>query len=334
MNDLDFSQVNTLVRIHEGRLIPSSVFQELLHAKSEADMKRAAENTQYGAYLAGKPILEDFMDAIERDIAETYQWALSESPMSEIVMMLGIRRTYHNLKVLSKAKILGIQADELWMEDGLYAIQTLSSAIETAQSAVLPDRMLRAISDVLSGAIQGHDVQIVDIVYDRHYWHHVRELAQRSGYQAIEAFVQKRIDLYNISVLIRAGQQKHGEAFLTSVLSSAGKISKADWIAKRSESPQELTQELLKTSYREEIEQAMDPDQKAVSAALLDVIGDDSLTKWLQQAKLAAFGPLPLVGFLYAKEMEWKNLHVILKAKRSGLDGRMAEERLRKSYVA
>lgn len=334
MKNLDFSQVNTLVRIKEGQLLPSSVFQDLLRAQTDADWKRIAESTHYSTYLEGKPILEDFLHAIDRDMAETYTWTREESPMPEIVTLVGIRRTYHNLKVLSKAKILDIQADELLMEDGLYSVQALASAVETGQSAVLPSMMLQAISDVISGAIREHDAQIVDIIYDRYYFHHIREIAQKTGYKDIEAFVQRRIDLYNLSVLIRAGRQRRGEAFLTSVLSSAGSISKADWINKRSESPQELAQELLQTSYRAEIEQAINPEDNAISAAQLDIVGDNSLTKWLQKAKLEVFGPLPLLGFLYAKEIEWKNLQILLKARRSGLDQTIAEERLRKPYVA
>ena len=60
---------------------------------------------------------------------------------------------------------------------------------------------------------------------------------------------------------------------------------------------------------------------------------DDLLTAYLQQGKLRPFGLEPLIGYLYAKEVEIKNIRMILVGKINGLPTELIRERLRDVYV-
>ncbi|OGC05919.1 hypothetical protein A2230_00215 [candidate division WOR-1 bacterium RIFOXYA2_FULL_36_21] len=60
---------------------------------------------------------------------------------------------------------------------------------------------------------------------------------------------------------------------------------------------------------------------------------DNHLIEIVQKAKYMAFGIEPLIGFLIGKEMETKNIKLILTGKLLGLETEEIKKRLRKAYV-
>ncbi|OGC13452.1 hypothetical protein A3J90_03660 [candidate division WOR-1 bacterium RIFOXYC2_FULL_37_10] len=78
------------------------------------------------------------------------------------------------------------------------------------------------------------------------------------------------------------------------------------------------------------------PVEKSINSKNLFVFEkeiDDHLLTIVQKAKYMAFGIEPLIGFLIGKEMETKNIKLILTAKLLGLETGDIKIRLRKSYV-
>lgn len=337
MKDLDFSSANTLVRIREESLLSRQDMQAILDAQTNEEIRRSLERTAYAPYVTDENPVEAVLSGLKEEAYSLFEWALEISPIKELVMYFSLRRSYHNLKVLSKAYILETEAKDLYLSDLVYSVSAMEAAIQTKKSAVLPKLMLDAISDACDGSIQKNEVQIVDVIYDRYYFRHIIETAKKIGNDEILNFTKKSIDLYNISMLIRASKQKRGRTFLTSVLSSEGNIAKSRWIEMRSESLEELTESLLNTPYQKEIEQALRKNENGellVSATKFDIVRDNSRMTHLQDAKLQVFGPMPLFAFLYSKEIERKNIRIIMKSKRDHLPKRITEERLRDSYVS
>jgi len=65
----------------------------------------------------------------------------------------------------------------------------------------------------------------------------------------------------------------------------------------------------------------------------LEKLSDDFITEYLRQSKRMPFGLDPLVGYLYAKEIEVKNIRLILVGKINGLPVEDIRERLRNVYI-
>ena len=62
-------------------------------------------------------------------------------------------------------------------------------------------------------------------------------------------------------------------------------------------------------------------------------IADDMKLKYVKDAKYVSFGIEPLIGYLIAKEMEIKNLRIILTGKVTEVPVEKISERLRDTYV-
>jgi V/A-type H+-transporting ATPase subunit C len=60
---------------------------------------------------------------------------------------------------------------------------------------------------------------------------------------------------------------------------------------------------------------------------------DDALMAVVRKARFFALGPEPVFGFIFAKEMETRNLRVILSGKQSSVPKEEISERLRDPYV-
>jgi V/A-type H+/Na+-transporting ATPase subunit C len=69
------------------------------------------------------------------------------------------------------------------------------------------------------------------------------------------------------------------------------------------------------------------------SAARLEKLSDDYITTYLKRGKWTPFGPEPLIGYLWAKEMEIKNIRLVLVGKINKLPAEAIRERLRDGYL-
>jgi len=144
--------------------------------------------------------------------------------------------------------------------------------------------------------------QAIDILYDRAFLQQQRKLADELGYEELTKEVIAFIDLTNLSTMARGIVQHQNSNFLSTVLSSAGSLSKKELLTYAEKSLVEFTA----------------------------FVKDDYLTSMYENGRTVAFGPLPLLAFLNAKEVEWKNLRLILVGKHSGFSNEKIRERMRK----
>ena len=87
---------------------------------------------------------------------------------------------------------------------------------------------------------------------------------------------------------------------------------------------------LLQSDYRDLIGPALSSEK--IDFSRLSVLTDNYLTTILQVAQTQAFGPLPLLAFLNAKDIEVTNLRLIIVGKRSGFTKEAIYERMRTLY--
>ncbi|OGC36795.1 hypothetical protein A2311_02035 [candidate division WOR-1 bacterium RIFOXYB2_FULL_48_7] len=87
------------------------------------------------------------------------------------------------------------------------------------------------------------------------------------------------------------------------------------------------------TNYRWAVELGLDHYQKSGSLIVLEREIDNHLLDQVRPAKYLASGLDPLIGYWVAKEIEIKNLRLILIGKKLQLPNHELQLRLRKSYV-
>ncbi|KAF1295720.1 ATPase V [Enterococcus sp. JM4C] len=330
MKQADYHTVNPLIRGKELELLPQETFDRLIQAKTIEEVGTILSTTIYRPF-----IYEGFEHDFEKNLADQrsqlFRWLVEISPQKEIIWMYTMRFTFHNLKVLSKASFINEDLDYLTIDDGLYAIDWLKEAISTGESAYLPELIMKSIREVTEYLEESTILQGIDVIYDRHFLTAQRQIAEELNSPELLEEVTAFIDLTNISTVARGLRQNRSTAFMTTVLSSSGGITKETFLSYAEASMREFIVFLKASVYGDILAPAL--QEETIDFVQLETCTQNYLTSLYQQAQTAAFGPLPLLAFLQAKEVEAKNLRTIVVGKRGQFSTDKIKERMRQLGV-
>ena len=326
MKQSSYHTVNPLIREKELELLSKETIDRLVQANTMEEVGQLLMTTIYREF-----IYEGFEHDFEKNLAiqrsKLFCWLVEIAPQKELVWIYTMRYTFHNLKVFSKALFIGEELDHLFIDDGLYEKEWLKEAIVTGESSHLPELLMQSIHEVKDYLEESMILQGIDVIYDRHFLTAQRQLGEQLDSPELLAEIIAFIDLTNISTVARGIRQKRSPAFMTSVLSSSGSIPKEVYLSYSEKPMKEFLLFLKDSTYGQLLAPAL--KEEHIEFVLLESCIEDYLTSQYQKAQTEAFGPLPLLAFLHAKEIEAKNLRTIIVGKRGGFSTNMISERMR-----
>lgn len=332
MKDTLYNQINPLVRIEEGSLLKQEDFQKLLNASTFAEGTEALRNTVYGQFIEEADFSEKFEYYLRQEQVRLYRKLYQLAPEKAVIDIYTMRYTYHNLKLLTKAHYTKQNLDEYVIEDGQYSLESLKSAIANQSSTSVKGLLMASILEVTSYLAEYDKPRAIDIIYDRFYMENQRQAAESLKYPELLQEVIAFIDLTNISTVIRGINQKQGENFLNTVISDFGSLNSQELASFADRSLAEFTDYLLSSPYKEVATDLMDSQTGEISSIFIERERDNFLTKLFIPAKVQAFGPLPLLALLNAKDIEVKNIQLILVGLKNNFPAEAIAERMRKNY--
>lgn len=330
MNDTIYGPLNTTIRSKENNLLSKNHLERMIGADSYTDAMSVLRETTYRNDVDEIQASKNYDEMFMKELEEAFKTAFEAAPDADVIEVMALRYAYHNLKVLFKEDYLDDDLSHLYIPIGRYDISELRKAVKTGKSTVLPQMYLDSIVEMRRELDEYDNPQSIDILLDRCYFNHLKQLAEQTGEQEIVELVTKKIDFYNISTLIRAKRQNRGRNFLSTILSDAGSFNKKDLI-RQADSGVDGLIDFIKRSRYKTIVEALDLEDEHVSV-VLDRAFDNAYMTEMKKARLMTFGPLPVLAFLYAKETEVMNLRLILSGKENNIDTELIRERMRLSY--
>lgn len=330
MNDTIYGPLNTTIRSKENNLLSKNHLERMIGADSYTDAMSVLRETTYRNDVDEIQASKNYDEMFMKELEEAFKTAFEAAPDADVIEVMALRYAYHNLKVLFKEDYLDDDLSHLYIPIGRYDISELRKAVKTGKSTVLPQMYLDSIVEMRRELDEYDNPQSIDILLDRCYFNHLKQLAEQTGEQEIVELVTKKIDFYNISTLIRAKRQNRGRNFLSTILSDAGSFNKEDLIRKADSGIDGLIDFIKRSRYKAIVE-ALDLEDEHVSV-VLDRAFDNAYMTEMKKARLMTFGPLPVLAFLYAKETEVMNLRLILSGKENNIDTELIRERMRLSY--
>lgn len=333
LKDSAYGSSNVLIRIYENDLLTKSHFERMLTAETFEETVNVLRETPYRNDVERIKEDKDYDSMFMNELHQTFDELIDIVPNKELIELVGLRYAYHNLKVLFKEEFTEQELDHLFIPIGRYPISELRQAIRTGESDVLPVEYMDSINEVLEDHHEYHNVQAVDIILDRRYFTHLRLLADQTKEDGIPVLIETFIDFNNISTLIRGMKQRKNRNFLYTVLSSSGSIPKKDLLDIAENGHQYAVQYFKSSDYRKLIERSLDDESNEISTVKVDHETDDAYMELMRSARLQSFGPMPVLAYLYAKEIEVKNLRLILSGKENGVSLDAIRERMRLNYA-
>ncbi|MGT2866170.1 V-type ATPase subunit [Streptococcus fryi] len=329
-----FSQVNTVLSVRETELLAPTLFQSLLDAKDREQMAQLLQGSPYvfnSQELSQLTIIEE---RLMKELIKTYTWAFEHSPYPEVVQLFSLKYTYHNLKVLLKAKARQSDLKHLLIPIGYYSLEALEHAVLTLTDEQCPAEMLDEIRSTWHEYQDYRDVRVIEIGMDFAYFKHLKRLLLTLDDEVFEQLVSLKIDFYNLTTVKRGLDQDKPRSFIYQLVSDEGRLTASQYI--------EVLEEKKLLSWFNQINpEVFDLDlasyEHSMSEGILssqDLERLESLLifKVLDKGRYDVDGPIPLARYLFGKELEVKNLRLILIGRDNQLTAEQIAERMRPIY--
>jgi V/A-type H+-transporting ATPase subunit C len=328
LNDTGYAYAVGRIRALETRLLDKSKLERMIDAPSAEEALKVLAETEYAGAVAELADVHDFEIILRDEISRCFALLLKMSPRPELIGMMALRYDIHNLKVLFKAKYLGVTAD-LLMPAGTVAGEKLKTMVEEEDFRDLPGAVRAAAERVVEEFAVNRDPQAIDLNLDRVLFARLLESARAARSAFLEGLFLRQIDLANIKTFVRVKRMGQDREFLKKALLPSGLIPAGRLASLLDEPLESLIAQTAMSEYAAVIGEGVRDWLEKGTAAHLEKLADDYITAYLQWGRRSPFGFEPLIAYLWAKEIEIKNIRLIMVGKINKLPVEAIRERLR-----
>lgn len=328
MDRENFIQSSVRIRHAEKKLLTKQQLQRLADAKNLEDAIKLLNETSYSSELSKLDRPENYEQVLSEVLNKTYKEAMEISPEKSLVEILSCKYDYHNLKVLVKENILKEKFDSMYcMLDG--------NEIEAFRELALKndEGLSKDFKECLDFFETTKDPQDIDIFIDKKYFEKVLSLAEGFKLEMITEYFKAMIDFINLRTFIRCRKQNQVKETLEKVLIKGGDIETDKILDMFYEDIEILPIKLKAYKIGRVLSKIVEEYKNTNSLNSFEKSMDDYLVEIVRKAKSIHYGAEVIFSFLFAKEMEIKNLRLILVGKVNGLSADFIKERLREVYV-
>lgn len=328
MDRENFIQSSVRIRHAEKKLLTKQQLQRLADAKNLEDAIKLLNETSYSSELSKLDRPENYEQVLSEVLNKTYKEAMEISPDKSLVEILSCKYDYHNLKVLVKENILKEKFDSMYcMLDG--------NEIEAFRELALKndEGLSKDFKECLDFFETTKDPQDIDIFIDKKYFEKVLSLAKDFKLEMITEYFKAMIDFINLRTFIRCRKQNQVKETLEKVLIKGGDIDTDKILDMFYEDIEILPIKLKAYKIGRVLSKIVEEYKNTNSLNSFEKSMDDYLVEIVRKAKSIHYGAEVIFSFLFAKELEIKNLRLILVGKVNGLSADFIKERLREVYV-
>jgi len=328
MDRENFIQSSVRIRHAEKKLLTKQQLQRLADAKNLEDAIKLLNETSYSSELSKLDRPENYEQVLSEVLNKTYKEAMEISPDKSLVEILSCKYDYHNLKVLVKENILKEKFDSMYcMLDG--------NEIEAFRELALKndEGLSKDFKECLDFFETTKDPQDIDIFIDKKYFEKVLSLAEEFKLEMITEYFKAMIDFINLRTFIRCRKQNQVKETLEKVLIKGGDIETDKILDMFYEDIEILPIKLKAYKIGRVLSKIVEEYKNTNSLNSFEKSMDDYLVEIVRKAKSIHYGAEVIFSFLFAKELEIKNLRLILVGKVNGLSADFIKERLREVYV-
>lgn len=328
MDRENFIQSSVRIRHAEKNLLTKQQLYRLADAKTLEDAIKLLNETSYSSEISKLDRPENYEQVLSEVLDKTYKEVMEISPEKSLVEILSCKYEYHNLKVLVKEHILKEKFDSMYcMLDG--------NEIETFRELALKndEGLSKDFKECLDFFEVSKDPQDIDIFIDKKYFEKVLSLAEEFKLDMISEYFKAMIDFINLRTFIRCRKQNQVKETLEKVLIKGGDIETDKILEMFYEDIEVLPIKLKSYKIGRVLSKIIEEYKNTNSLNSFEKSMDEYLVEIVRKTKSIHYGAEVIFSFLFAKELEIKNLRLILVGKVNGLPADFIKERLREVYV-
>ncbi len=321
MKDTEYTFAVARIRSNENRLLTS---QELGAVITAANYNEAVQRLNEKGYEING---SDYSPALEKRMRQFWQTVCEVLPDKSQFDSIILKNDFANLKILSKASVLGKETDGLYAFPSVYDPEEIKEYVFSRANSLLPECLRHADRSSYRILSKTRFAQLSDSVTDRASMEWSLKTAAKGDNPILLKMAETDAATANIKVLYRCILAEKDESFMLRAVAECSAFSKNDIIAAAKKGMDDFLEFLSHTEYKGAAEALKE------STTEFERWCDNKKISILRDTKYEVFGIAPIVAFYYAAETEIKNVRIILSAKLNGLPEDTIRARVRESYV-
>ena len=330
MDRSKFIQSSTRLRVMEKELLKSENFIRISETEPLEDALRSLSDTVYNKYINKLSSPTEYEYILKEELTSFYDELFDISPSKIPVKLLTLKYFYHNLKVLIKEDIGKKDLKDLYMNIGDFDLKEYKDALLKGSKKNKYFELITRVEELYE---EKKDPQLIDIYLDNAYFTELLELAKESKVDLFIKYAKNLIDFTNIRTLLRAKKQEKDVEFLRQIIIEGGNVRKETYLDLLNREVSSDTDVFKKLEIYKYIKEALDSFKERGNLSDFEREMDNYFIDLIKDVKYITYGPEVIFANVLAKEMEIKNLRIILVSKLNGLDSEFIREKLRDTYV-
>ena len=330
MDRSKFIQSSTRLRVMEKELLKSENFIRASETDTLEDALRSLSDTVYNKYINKISSPTEYEFILKEELTRFYDELFDISPSKIPLRLITLKYFYHNLKVLIKEDIGKKDLKDLYMNIGDFDLKEYRDALVKGNKRNKNIELIQRVEEIYE---EKKDPQLIDIYLDNAYFTELLELAEKSQVDLFIKYAKDLIDFTNIRTLLRAKKQEKDVEFLRQIIIEGGNVRKETYLDLLNREVSSDTDAFKKLEIYKYIKEALDSFKERGNLSDFEREMDNYFIDLIKDVKYITYGPEVIFANVLAKEMEIKNLRIILVSKLNGLDSEFIREKLRDTYV-
>ncbi len=313
-----------VVRSKENNLISKDQLLHMADAATAEEALRVLTENGYGDLPVSE--IHDFEKLLSAQLTDMYRSLAGLTPDEKLVDIFLYKNDYHNIKVLIKQELSGINGEAYLIDGGTIPLERLKAAFAERKFGDMTEIDGRAVNDAMEAYARTKDGRYIDIILDRACFDTMTKAADRTKNEYVKGYVARLADVTNIKTFVRVKRLGKSYKLFEEAYVSGGSIG-PDVFRKAFESDNPAAV-LSDTGYRQVCDECM-----TTSFTKFEKNCDDYLMSYAKDAKYKSLTPEPIVGYILGKETEIKCVRIIMTCKLNNIDAETIKERVRDAYV-
>ncbi len=325
IQQIDYLALSAMLRARQMKMPDRDKMDRMLAANSFGDAAKIL--TDCGFEDMSSLDARGVDESLARRRSAIFEDVDGMSPDPRVVELFRLKYDYHNAKVIIKAEGAGVSGTHLFSDSGRVSFEKLSEAYAEEDYRFVPLELGKAMIEAKGVLARTGNPQLADFVLDEVYFKELAEIAQKTGWVFLIKYAKLLTDAANLRTAVRTVRMGRSQEFLNSALFEQGEISVAR-VAQAAMTGEEIVSVFAPTFLKDAAVLGAEA-MKGGSMTRFELSCDNAISKFLNEAKLTAFGADALVEYLSLVETETTAVRMILSGKLAGIAPNAIKERLR-----
>lgn len=320
------------MRTEEKHLLRDEQLRVMTESGNIDDICRTLQDAGYGSET------ENFrLDNYERILSES-EAALTEEietlkNNNAVFDIFAYPSDYHNIKTLLKSEFLGIDRSDILLSTGTIKPDKMAEIVRERNRSLMTEFMHRAIEEACDTHARTRDPQVVDFICDKYCFQDIMRIAEKSGNDFVKGYVRLWIDTVNLKTFMRVRKMQQPWGYFSEIYVPGGNVELQTFVNGYEEDPAQLAARFAPFDIASAVAEGSEQLASEGTFTALERECDNALINFVKEAKYITFGLESMVAFLVAKQMEVKNIRILITGKMAKMEPEVIRERLRVTYA-